>query len=168
MTAVRRYHVGQLQADSIIRRRCGLFGVAIDEQDLHTTDIEMRAFENGLRLRGGLKLKAWFRCNAFRKFHCQKRPENRLLREPLDAAGNRGSGGWRQQAQVRDLRRTRPCARGFPSGAWAAALARFASAACFLALLVTCFTQVTPAPCGYAIGEGGPAEPGARTGLARR
>jgi hypothetical protein len=27
-------------------------------------------------------------------------PENRLLREPLDAAGNRGSGIWRQPAQV--------------------------------------------------------------------
>jgi hypothetical protein len=27
-------------------------------------------------------------------------PENRLLREPLDATGNRGSGIWRQPAQV--------------------------------------------------------------------
>jgi hypothetical protein len=56
---------------------------------------------------------------------------NRLLREPLDAAGNRGSGFWRQRAQVRDLRRNRSCARGFPSDARVAALARFASAACF-------------------------------------
>jgi hypothetical protein len=59
------------------------------------------------------------------------RPENRLLCEPLDAAGNRGSGIWRQQAQVRDLHRNRPDARGFPSVACVAALARFASAACF-------------------------------------
>src|SRR5438876_10124914 len=64
-------------------------------------------------------------------------PENRLLREPLDAAGNRGVGILRQQAQVRDLRRTRPCARGFPSVACVAALARFASAACSLAVLRT-------------------------------
>jgi len=64
----------------------------------------------------------------------RNRPENWLLREPLDAAGNRGSGIWRQQTQVRDLRRTRPCARDFPSDACVAALARFASAACFLAL----------------------------------
>jgi hypothetical protein len=27
------------------------------------------------------------------------------LCEPLDGAGNRGSGNWLQQAQVRDLRR---------------------------------------------------------------
>jgi hypothetical protein len=31
-----------------------------------------------------------------------------LLGEPLDGAGNRGSGVWLQQAQARDLRRTRP------------------------------------------------------------
>ena len=74
------------------------------------------------------------RANAFRKFVVRKRPENGLLREPLDAAGNRGFGIWRQRAQVRDLRRTRPCARGFPSGACVAALTRFASAARFLAL----------------------------------
>ena len=42
-----------------------------------------------------------------------------------------GSGTWARQAQVRDLRRTRPSARGFPSCAGRAALARFASAACF-------------------------------------
>jgi len=54
-----------------------------------------------------------------------------LLREPLDGAGNRGYGNWSQQAQVRDLRRTRPCARGFPSVACDAPLARFASAALF-------------------------------------
>jgi len=52
------------------------------------------------------------------------------LGEPLDGAGNRGSGNWLQQAQVRDLRRTRPCARGFPSLACDAPLARFAAAAC--------------------------------------
>ena len=53
-----------------------------------------------------------------------------LLREPLDGAGNRGTGNWLQQAQVRDLRRTRPCARGFPSVACDAPLAWFADAAC--------------------------------------
>ena len=53
------------------------------------------------------------------------------LREPLDAAGNRVSEAWAQQAQVRDLRRTRPCDHGFPSDAGVAALARFASAARF-------------------------------------
>jgi hypothetical protein len=47
----------------------------------------------------------------------------RLLGEPLDGAGNRGSGHWLQEAQVRDLRRTRPCARGFPSVACDAPLA---------------------------------------------
>jgi len=31
-----------------------------------------------------------------------------LLCEPLDGAGNHGSGFWLQQAQARDLRRTRP------------------------------------------------------------
>jgi len=35
-----------------------------------------------------------------------------------------------QQAQVRDLRRTRPFARGFPSVACDAPLAWFAAAAC--------------------------------------
>jgi hypothetical protein len=53
-----------------------------------------------------------------------------LLGEPLDGAGNRGSGFWLQQAQVRGLRRTRPCARGFPSVACDAPLAWFAAAAC--------------------------------------
>jgi len=40
-----------------------------------------------------------------------------------------GSGARAQQAQVRDLRRTRPSARGFPASACVAALARFAAAA---------------------------------------
>ena len=53
-----------------------------------------------------------------------------LLCEPLDGAGNRGSGNRLQQAQVRDLRRTRPYARGFPSLACDAPLAWFADAAC--------------------------------------
>jgi len=53
------------------------------------------------------------------------------LREPLDAAGNRGLRVMGTAAQVRDLRRTRPSARGFPSSACIAALARFASATCF-------------------------------------
>jgi len=53
-----------------------------------------------------------------------------LLCEPLDGAGNRGSGFRLQQAQVRDLRRTRPFARGFPSVACDAPLAWFAAAAC--------------------------------------
>ena len=52
-----------------------------------------------------------------------------LLGEPLDGAANRGSGFWLQQAQVRDLRRTWPCARGFPSVACDAPLAWFAAAA---------------------------------------
>jgi len=56
--------------------------------------------------------------------------EHTLLREPLDGAGNRGSGNWLQRAQVRDLRRTRPYARGFPSVACDAPLAWFADAAC--------------------------------------
>jgi len=53
-----------------------------------------------------------------------------LLGEPLDGAGNRGSGSWLQQAQLRELRRTRPCARGFPAVACDAPLAWFAAAAC--------------------------------------
>jgi Domain of unknown function (DUF1905) len=53
-----------------------------------------------------------------------------LLGEPLDGAGNRGTGKWVQQAQVRDLRRFRPCARAFPSVACAAPLVWFAAAAC--------------------------------------
>jgi len=52
-----------------------------------------------------------------------------LLCERLDGAGNRGSGNGLQQAQVRDLRRTWPCARGFPSVAYDAPLAWFAAAA---------------------------------------
>ena len=40
---------------------------------------------------------------------------NGLLREPLDAAGNRSFGSCVQRAQLRELRRTRPCVRGFPS-----------------------------------------------------
>jgi hypothetical protein len=40
----------------------------------------------------------------------------------FDAAGNRGSGSGVQEAQLRELRRTRPCARGFPTHACVAAL----------------------------------------------
>ena len=54
-----------------------------------------------------------------------------LLCERLDGAGNRGSGNGLQQAQVRDLRRTWPCAGGFPNAACVAPLTRFACAAGF-------------------------------------
>ncbi|PWT81702.1 MAG: hypothetical protein C5B57_09985 [Blastocatellia bacterium] len=61
-------------------------------------------------------------------------PENRLLREPLDAGVGApretaapGSGGSRRRS--RDPRRTQPYARGFSSVACVAALARFAFAA---------------------------------------
>ena len=60
---------------------------------------------------------------------CRQSARNRLLREPLDAAENRSFGLCGQQAQLRELRLTRPV-RGFPFSARAAALARFASAAC--------------------------------------
>jgi len=67
-------------------------------------------------------------------YFCSPRPKlaagHTLLCEPLDGAGNRGSGCWLQGAQVRDLRRTRPCARGFPSVACDAPLAWFVAAAC--------------------------------------
>jgi hypothetical protein len=50
------------------------------------------------------------------------RPETCGSANRFDAAGNRCSGSGVQQAQLRELRRTRPCARGFPSDARVAAL----------------------------------------------
>ena len=67
-----------------------------------------------------------------------------LLGEPLDGAGNRGSGYWLQQAQVRDLRRTRPCARGFPSVACDAPLAWFAARS--MCPAARSISQQTPTP----------------------
>src|SRR5206468_11801464 len=50
------------------------------------------------------------------------RPATRGPANRFDAAGNRGSGRCAQQAQLRELRRTRPYARGFPTAACVAAL----------------------------------------------
>jgi hypothetical protein len=77
--------------------------------------------------------RVFYRPGVLLGFHLCRRSESRRLRKPLDAAGNRSSRSWVQRAQLRELRRTRPCVRGFPSDARAAPLAWFASAACSLA-----------------------------------